>query len=174
MGWTGVLYGLVSYQLLHNELYGKNIKNPWTFHDPNPRLYYFFMFNYLIFLFYKFLYPFEFSSSDVLTKIYFFSLNLYSYLPSKNLIELLIILVKNFILYVPAGIIISENSTVYQNRWMFWFIVFFVFFTKSFQLINIHQAPLLYDFFGMGIGITFGYVFWSELRKILLQPGKLL
>jgi glycopeptide antibiotics resistance protein len=174
LGWIGVLYGLASYQMLHNELFGKNIRKPWAIRDPNPRLYYFFILNYLIFLLYKFLYPFEFSGSAVLEKLYFFSLNLFSYIPSKDLIELLIILVKNFIMFVPAGIILSENNTVYKRKWVFWALAFFILFAKSFQLFNIHQAPLLYDLIGMSIGFTFGYIFWNELKKFLMQPGKLI
>jgi len=174
MGWIGVIYGLSAYQLLHYELFGKNIRQPWKGHDNNARIFYFFIANYLVFLVYKFLYPFEFGFTEVERKIQFFLFDLYSYIPSKALIDLLILLVKNSLMFIPAGIIISENQKSYQKNWIIVVLTVFIICVKALQLINSHQTPLLYDFFGMGIGIGVGYILWNELKLVLLQPGRLL
>ncbi len=173
LGWIGILYGLFSYQLLHRNLFGKNIRGTWTGHDYGAGLFYFFTLNYIVFLFYKFLYPFQFDLPQFPSKLDFFLLNLYSYIPSKNLFDLLAIFVKNVIMFIPAGIIFSEDKLRYPRRWRSALIFMFIFIAKSMQLFNAQQTPLLYDFFGMAVGIGMGYIFWGEVKIYLFEkrPG---
>lgn len=169
LGWIGVLYGLFAYQILHRGLYGMHIQEPWVKSKYGPRLFYFFMLNYFIFLFYKFLYPFDLGWEQVGQKIHFFLMDLYSYIPSKSLFNLLIMLIKNIILFIPAGIILYEDINRYKSRWLTAALVFIILAAKSMQLVNRQQTPLLYDFFGMGIGSALGYLFWGELKQYLFQ-----
>jgi glycopeptide antibiotics resistance protein len=169
MGWIGVLYGLFSYQLLHRKLYGRHMPDPWRSSEYGPPLYYFFLANYIVFLFYKFLYPFDFATEELARKLSFFLFDLNSYIPSKNMFDLVVILMKNVVLFVPAGVIIFENQQRSHGFWINLLMIFLILAAKSMQLINTHQRPLLYDFFGMGSGIAIGFLFWAEFKHYLFQ-----
>jgi len=168
-GWIGILYGLFTYQLLHRGLFGSHVREPWSRSHYSPGLYYFFISNYVVFLFYKFMYPFDLTSQQVTQKLGFFLLDLYSYIPSKNIFDLVVLLVKNVALFVPAGFIFFENQQRGKGVWFTASVTIIILAAKGMQLINSHQTPLLYDFFGMGSGVVLGYLFWGEFKHHLFQ-----
>ncbi len=167
VGWLGILYGAYGYLALHSAW----IKKAFPKYERNDILFIFFTVNYFIFLVYKYLYPFHLSTDEIFVtnRIVFFLSNVLSYAPSQRIMELMIILLKNIALFVPAGIILAESRfiSLKRERFLGVFIVL-LFLAKSLQIINIQQTPLLFDFLGILIGMTGGYFIWMDFRQFIL------
>ncbi|MBN2425354.1 MAG: VanZ family protein [Calditrichaceae bacterium] len=171
-GITGVLYGTITYLFFHQE------KFTTTSVGRKKKYYYLFIFfiiNYVIFVVYKYLYPFHFVNNIAMidNKLDFFLFNILSYAPSNRLRTLSLLTIKNIALFVPLGLIsreLCEHFTVFKTRLSLAIITgFFVMAIKLLQIINQNQIPLLFDFFGITIGVLIGYYIWKEIRDFFVR-----
>ncbi|MGD9899312.1 MAG: VanZ family protein [Calditrichaceae bacterium] len=170
MGSIGILYGTATYQILHPNLFGRNIHIAWKSDDNNVRLVIFFSINYTFFLLYKFSYPFIFSAEPayILKKLNFLLFNVHSFIPSSKASEIFILFTKYMILFAPAGVIYYEIRNIKHKAMFLMLSLLFIIILKTLQLFNTDQAPMLIDFTGIFIGIMAGYYFWREFRNLLL------
>jgi glycopeptide antibiotics resistance protein len=176
VSWLGVFYGIATYQLFHWRLFSKNNHNKWQSFSDNKNIFYFILFNYIIFVLYKYIYPFkiDFSSETIEAKLLFFFFSANSYVPDTKIILLLKIAIKNIALFLPAGIILKEADfkwpKLLSNSLVKLLLTLnIVLLLKSVQFFNATQTPYFFDFVGISIGITIGYVFWKDFKSILIK-----
>ncbi|HID40189.1 MAG TPA: VanZ family protein [Calditrichaeota bacterium] len=167
VGTLGILYGALSYSLLHSQ----QLKERLTENRHNFVIFTFFVINYFLFLIYKYLFPFTLNSENifVFNKVQFFLTNMFSYVPSQRISELMVILLKNIALFIPSGIILAESKFIDFNRDRFVsFYIPLLFIVKSLQIINLQQTLLLFDFLGILVGMIGGYFTWLNFRQFIL------
>jgi hypothetical protein len=93
----------------------------------------------------------------------------FSYVPSQRISALMIILLKNIALFIPAGIILAESKFIAFNRDRFVsFYIPLLFLVKGLQIINQQQTPLLFDFLGILAGMIGGYFTWLHFMQFIL------
>ena len=180
VGWLGILYGIAAYQYFHKGLFKKDKQETWHSFSENKNIFYFIMFNYIIFVFYKYAYPFTLEvSTDILkTKLYFFFFNVNSYVPEPRIITLLKVSLKNMTLFLPAGMILKEAEYKWPNLLSgsltkLSLIAIFVAYAKTVQLFNGSQLPYFFDFVGISMGTAAGYVFWKDFKSILIKSNEI-
>lgn len=169
-GTIGIAYGVLAFRFLHNAFSQKWINTKSEKKSISHLVLIFLTTNYIIFVFYKYSYPLSFISdfSIIQDKVNFFLFHALSYAPSTRFLELIIITVKNFALFIPAGIIFGEARFVFKKSEYFIFAMFFLLlFAKAIQLINVQQTPLLFEFLGIALGIFIGNYSWKEYRNLL-------
>ena len=167
VGTMGIIYGASSYAILHFGALEKRL----SINKRNSVIFTFFVVNYFAFLIYKYLFPFNLNTeyNFVLNKIQFFLTNVFSYVPSQRISALMIILLKNIALFIPAGIILAESKFIEFNRERFvYFFIPLLFLLKGLQIINQQQTPLLFDFLGILAGMVGGYLTWLYFRPFIL------
>ena len=176
VGWLGILYGTAAYQYFHKGLFKKGSQERWHSFSENKNIFYFIMFNYIIFVFYKYAYPFTLEvSTDILkTKLYFFFFKVNSYVPEPKIITLMKVSIKNMTLFLPAGMILKEAEYKWPNLLSgsltkLSLIAIFVAYAKTVQLFNGSQLPYFFDFVGISVGTAAGYVFWKDFKSILIK-----
>ncbi len=171
VGSIGIIYGTATYQVLHPNLFGRNIHIDWKSDDNNVRLIIFFTINYALFLIYKFSYPFIFSAEPayIMKKINFLLFNVHSFIPSSKAFDIFLLFTKYLVLFAPAGVIYYEIRNIKHKVIFMLMALLFIFMLKTLQLFNTDQAPMLIDFTGIFIGILAGYYFWREFRNLLLS-----
>ncbi len=180
VGWLGVVYGTISYQYFHKELYRDNqAADSWHSYSENKNIYYFILINYIIFLSYKYAYPFNFEVSQeiIKTKLYFFIFNVTSYLPGPKVITLFKMSIKNFTLFFPAGMMLKEAELkipkyLSGSLVKISIVIFLIFYCKLIQLFNGSQLPYFFDLIGISAGIVIGYVFWKDFKSIIIRNDK--
>jgi len=169
LGFIGISYGVISYILLHLK---QNVARTRFI-----SVFIFFSINYILFLLYKYAYPFQFYTDKaiLLERLTFFFFNVKSSTPSSRPIQLLIMGAKNTILYIPGGIIIRElyyrvEGKSYR-RIITALLMIFILLPKLLQPINMAQMPLLFDLLGILTGFLIGYFAWKEYREYLEEIG---
>jgi hypothetical protein len=172
VGILGIILGSAVYMVFHRgDISNKQV----AIADRYRKLLILISLCYFIFVVYKYLYPFTFIPDNVTItrKIDFFLFNLLSYAPSNRLWTLLNITLKNWALYLPLGMIFREFGTHFiffsKRIVIISTLTLIILALKSLQFINFQQVPLLFDFFGILLGILSGYYFWKEIRDFLIK-----
>jgi glycopeptide antibiotics resistance protein len=178
VGWLGIIYGIGAYQYFHKSLYKSSHPDKWRSFSDNKNIFYFILFNYIIFVLYKYAYPFtiDISAEAIKTKLIFFFFSANSYVPGIKIITLIKISVKNITLFLPAGMILKEAEYKWpklsNSLLKLSLTAAIVLLLKSVQLFNKAQTPYFFDLVGISIGITIGYVFWKDFKSVFIKSSR--